>query len=257
MSNLIKTAKARSEANEAYEKAFRSELRSLRPMDTEEFWETLPFLAENVETDRSVDSAMHNFMCNVVYQSYGEHPACFGELSEYNRWELACRFHNKYEEIVSTLSKKCWEMKGLERGDDGYGDLMDSLPLAGREVVDGIMNDDIANYKQLQKALAAHPKRGEYILNGENYIASSLERALQKALLSVVRRDERDEEYERDPDPHAVLVTRPMPRKYNHDPVCGIETLVRGPFRDSYEAEAFAKQEGGVAVKLVGGVVKR
>ena len=261
MSNLIQTAKARNEANKAYKTAVSAEMRSLKPMDPEEFWETLACLASNLKAGKtSVDSAMHNFMCNAVYQSYGTCPPCFDELSKHFAWELACRFLRKYEEVKATLSKKMHDMKGLDRGDDGYGDLMDSLPLAGRDIVDAIMSDDIANYKQLEKALGeVHEKHSlkKFILDGENYITMKLEEALVKAYLSVVR-DIDDEGYseERRSDPHVVLVTTTSKQGYT---LFGMQVNVRGPFQDRYEAEAFAKQEDGACtvVKLFGGVVKK
>ena len=121
MSNLQQLAKARRETDEAYSKAFRATVRTLTPMTTEDFWKVIPLLGERLEADRDVDAAMHNFMCNNVYQSYGECTEPFEDLSSPVAWELAVRFLNKYEEIKSTLYKKCHDLRGLERGDDGGG----------------------------------------------------------------------------------------------------------------------------------------
>jgi len=258
MSNLIQTAKARNAASKAYKEAFKAELRSLKPMETEDFFVVLEALAERVLSDKSrgIGSAMHNFMCNCVYQSYGPCPAPFDDLSKPVAWELMCRFHNKYEEVKATLSKKMWEMKGLERGDDGYGDLIDSLPLAGRKVVESILNDDIANYKQLEKALNDDPLKN-FILHGENYIEMKLEEALEKAFLSVVRDlDDEDEDDRPRENPHCVVQTVPI-KERSYGDTMGVQLNVVGPFRDHYEAEKFAKQEkqGGMVVKLYGGTV--
>lgn len=257
MSNFIQTAKARNAAQEAYKKAFWAELRSLKPMPTEEFFVTVEALAKVVEQDRKrgMGSAMHNFFCNNVYQSYGQCAWPFDDLSKPVAWELMARFHNKYEEVKSTLSKKCWELKGLERGDDGYGDLMDSLPLAGRAVVEGLLNDDIANYKQLEKALADHPLK-DFILNGENYVEMKMEEKLEEAFLSVVRDlDEDDEDDRPRENPHCVIKTVPIKERDWGDTM-GLQINVVGPFRDHYEAEKYAKQEGDCSVvKLYSGTV--
>jgi len=254
MSNLKELAKARREANDAYGKAFRKEVQSLKPMDTAEFWEVIPALTARVTKDRDVDAAMHNLMCNAVYQSYGECPTPFEDLSQPIAWELMVRFFNKYEEVKSTLSKKCQELRGLERGDDGYGDLMDSLPLAGEDVVNGLMSDDIATYKQLESAITSSALK-KLVLHGENYICMKLEETLQKAYLSVSR-DEEDDEDRRPGEPHVVITNKPY-KEQSWGRSTGVMQMVVGPFHDHYEAEAYAKQEGGVATKLFGGVVTR
>lgn len=230
-------------------------------MTTEEFWQVIPSLAKRVLSDRDIEPAMHNFMCNNVYQSYGDCAEPFEDLSSPVAWELAVRFLNKYEEVKSTLHKKCYDLRGLERGDDGYGDLMDSLPLAGKDIVDGLMNDDIATYKQLQEAFTLKNDQPlkKFILNGENYICMKLEEKLQEAYLAVSRDLEDDDEdgcCQRE-DPHVVCVTTAGKEGYT---LFGMQVRVRGPFMDRHEAEQFAKQQDegtGIVVKLFGGVVKR
>lgn len=258
MSKLQELAKARRESNQAYQNEFLKEVRSLSPMKTEEFWEVIPFLAKRVTSDRDVDPAMHNFMCNLVYQSYGDCPDSYDDLSGPVAWELTVRFLNKYVEIKRTLSKKCHDLRGLERGDDGYGDLMDSLPLAGQEIVDGLMNDDIATYKQLEEAFTLKNDQPlkKFILHGENYIEMKLEKALQKAYLSVSRDLEDDEDDRRPGEPHVVITNQPH-KETSWGRSTGVTQMVVGPFHDHYEAEDYAKQNNGVAVKLFGGVVKK
>jgi hypothetical protein len=259
MSNLKDLAKARRDSNKAYETAFRKEVRSLKPMDTEEFWEVIPALAVLLTEGRDVDSAMHNFMCNAVYQSYGDCPAPFEDLSSPVAWELMVRFLNKYEEVKRSLSKKCHDLRGLERGDDGYGDLMDSLPLAGVDVVHGLMVDDIATYKQLEEAFTLKNDQPlkKFILDGENYITMKLEEALQKAYLSTsVSQDDEDEMDRRETDPH-VVITNKAHKEQSWGRTHGVMQVVVGPFDNHHDAEAFADQNGGTALKLFGGTVKR
>jgi hypothetical protein len=259
MTALKELAKARRESNKAYEVAFRKEIRSLTPMKLEEFWEVIPFLATRVVSDNDVDSAMHNLMCNLVYQSYGKCPPSFDDLSSLVAWELVVRFLNKYEEVKSTLHKKCNDLRGLERGDDGYGDLMDSLPLAGKDIVEGLINDDIATYKQLEEAFTLKNDQPlkKFILDGENYITMKLEEALQSAYLSnIVALEGEEEEDRRETDPH-VVITNKAHKEQSWGRTHGVMQVVVGPFDSHHDAEDYVKQNNGTAVKLFGGVVKK
>lgn len=264
MSNLIEAAKTRNAAAKAYKEAFRAEMRALKPMTDEDFLATLDVFISCVvdarEHKRDVDNAVDHLRAGLVFGlNWGcEAPDCFADCSQPVRWELFARFVNRYEMLKNTLSKKLCELPGLERGDDGYGDFIDSLPLAGRAVQDGIFQDDIANYKQLEKALEDNPLK-DFILHGENYIEMALERALEKAFLSVVNEIEADEEDDRPREnPHCVIEMVPIKERSWGDTM-GMQINVRGPFHDHYEAEKFAKQEekGGMVVKIYGGTVKR
>jgi len=249
MSNLLQTAKALNEAKGAYGKAIRAEMASFQPMDIDTFWEVNAVYAKKIQQRRKygtgVKDGSHNLMCEYVYS---------GDGTKKDGWESMVRFLARYEQVKCALSKKLNEMPGLDRGDDGYGDLMDSLPLAGKAVFDGLMGDDIANFKQLEKALDEHPLK-DFILNGENYVCMTLGTAIEKAFLSAARDLDEDED-RREPDPHVVMVTTQNKQGYT---LFGMQVNVRGPFRDRYEAEAFAKQEDGACtvVKLFGGVVKK
>ena len=262
MSNeLLKAAITRNKANEAFKTAFRAEMRSLKPMhDDEHFNGVLDALSKMVQqgrkSGRDMESVMHNFMCACVYQTYGEVPDAFDDLSQPVAWELMARFHNRYETVKATLSKVMWEMKGLSRSDDSYGDLIDSLPLAGREIIDRIVTEDIATYKQLEKALADHPLK-DFILHGENYVEMKLEEALEKAFLSVARDAEFDEDEDRPREnPHCVVQMVPI-KERSYGDTMGVQLNVVGPFRDHWEADKYLKQEekDGMVVKLYGGTV--
>jgi len=264
MSNFLKAAAARNSANEAYKTAFRAEMRSLKPMTDSDFLATLDVLIECVvearKGGRDVENAVDHFRAGLVFDlNWGcDAPDCFDDLSEPVRWELLARFVKRYEMIKATLSKHLWELKGLEKSDDSYGDFIDSLPLAGRAVQDGLFQEDIATYKQLEKALEDNPLK-DFILSGENYIEMALERMLEKAFLSVARSMEDDEDEDRPREnPHCVVQMVPIKERDWGDTM-GMQLNVRGPFRDHHEAEKFAKQEDhdGMVVKIFGGTVLR
>lgn len=115
----------------------------------------------------TVKSAIHNTLCRL------DRPEPLGV------WLYAVKFLRLYIQMTRELSNKCWDMPGVSKGDDSYGDWMDALPLAGKAVFEGIMNDDIANYKQVTKAVTEHrPELLDVIMHGENYIQMRFEEKL-------------------------------------------------------------------------------
>jgi hypothetical protein len=202
---LIQVASAKLDANRAYSKAISKEMAAVEPLGDSEFLAALDKLIVTVNRDRrrGIEPTMHNLMCCWVYGSgFGDVPDGWPSTPDrsvmrnlddddqgatmHKCWKASVAFLNGYEKLKSSLSKLLWELPGLDRGEDGFGDLIDSLPLAGRAVLDGLFQEDIANFKQLEKALADNPLK-EFIINGENYITMRLTEALEKAFLSVAR----------------------------------------------------------------------
>lgn len=191
LQKAIETAQVFTQVKADYRKAVTALAYNVEPMGDDEFYDALAVLADGAVRDRKrgVKSAIHNFFCATVWQSYGRCPSAFNGLSGLEAWQLMARFLKRYEQLKSQLSKKCNDLPGLERGDDGYGDLMDSLPLAGRFVVTGLLEDDIANFKQLEKAISDHPLK-DFILDGENYITMTLEDKLRDAFAMASHKDQ-------------------------------------------------------------------
>lgn len=262
MDELLKQARATHEVEKAYDDAFRKNKWTLKPLDAEAFWLIIDSLRGNLEgglaVGRRVESEVHNLMCQYVHGSYSRPKIPDWPEEKLARWENMVRFLVKYEEVKATLSKKMHDMKGLERGDDGYGDLMDSLPLAGREVVSGIMVDDIANYKQLVKALKDYPLK-DFILNGENYVEMALESKLKEQLPGILAcMDYDDEDRPREAiEPHVVLILEPVKPKQPWGNTESMSLKVRGPFKNGHEAALFVEQQGGQKLRLLEGIVKR
>lgn len=262
MDELLKQARATHEVEQAYDKAFRENKWALKPLDAEAFWLIIASFQGNVESglrmDRRVESEAHNLMCTYVHGSYGNSTVPDWPEEKLARWENMVRFLVKYEEVKATLSKKMYDMKGLERGDDGYSDLIDSMPLAGREIVSGIMVDDIANYKQLEKALVDHPLK-DFILNGENYVEGALEKVLKEQLPGILAcMDYDDDDRPREAiEPHVVLILEPVKPKQPWGNTEAMSLKVRGPFKNGHEAALYVEQQGGQKIRLLEGIVKR
>ncbi len=80
----------------------------------------------------------------------------------------------------------------LERSDDAYSDLLDALPLAGKNVCERVLKKKFATNAEFEKAvraatLANGPAIGRFILEGENYIDHCLDKALRHYLECRVR----------------------------------------------------------------------
>lgn len=85
----------------------------------------------------------------------------------------ALRFYKTYRRLKARLSKALWDViEGF--GDDGYGDVIDSFPLFGRERAEKALKGEIEG-----------ESRDQY--QGENYIGMSLENALFEYYASSCR----------------------------------------------------------------------
>ena len=109
----------------------------------------------------------------------------------------AAEFIAFYQDLKNKLSKACFDLRDLGRGDDGYGDLMDMLPLAGRGICEDLINHRrIACDEDLyERVVADHTeKMAKEILNGENYITSKLEEAWMDRFGPFARENKEDDE---------------------------------------------------------------
>lgn len=190
--DLINVANAYNDAKAAYTKAARAAIDAVEPtQDDDFFWSVVEEAAKRLVSYGAVSSEVRRSVGNALWNIMNE-----GDWS-LEAWERCASVYRRYRQLVSRLSDKCWEMPGVEKSDDSYGDWTDALPLAGRKVVEGIFEDDIANYKQVGKAIEeCQPKLLKRIQNGENYVAMKMEEVLIEKLASVAgqaRRADDDE----------------------------------------------------------------
>ncbi len=90
----------------------------------------------------------------------------------------AMQFANMWDSMSDKLYKPLFDIIN-DRGDDAYGDLLDALPLAGREVVERALKKEFANENELGAAIRTSVEsfedgKARIILRGENYFAMSL-----------------------------------------------------------------------------------
>lgn len=172
---IIKQANSVREAENQYERDFDAWARGVPTLDPEHFW-------PEVERLRRVSDTRDNNPERTV-EEYFREAHCKGEEA----LAKAVHFAVSYRRYCTALSNACNDVvEGWGRGDDSFGDLMDSLPLAGREVFERLRNgdffdededgDDVVNLEELETAVrVAVPKIVERILHGENYWATTLE----------------------------------------------------------------------------------
>ncbi len=185
--NVAKLAVLFSESQERYSDVFSTHLRSFESCTEDEFWTISGRLGSKIKY--WLDGLGR---CNPVKRAANN---VFWDMLDMANWSMECweqcaRFAVTYQEFAHKLYQHCHEMKGIEKGDDGYSDWTDSLPLAGKSVVVGILFDDIATYKQVEAALAKHrPELKDFIQNGENYVRRTLEETLREFFVTVVKQN--------------------------------------------------------------------
>jgi len=162
-------------ANHAYRQAWFGFWATVEPVKKTRFWELLKLFRAEIEqyyfgykrTDGVEDAA------NEIFRK-----ALVGDAS-YSMQE-AYGFVKAYSKARSILDKR--HAKLFDYCGDGFGDLMDSLPLAGEE----FFGRKFSTEDELHNAVNELGAKWAGFINGENYIASRLEDAAKRYTLSVV-----------------------------------------------------------------------
>jgi hypothetical protein len=173
---LLNLAHRYTKVTNEYEKSVCAYINTADVMDPDIFWEMMDAFVEAIHTklqfgyNDPTKSAVHNFVARTYRLHQGEHWNLQG-------WVALARFLTTYTHFRDKLSDHCWDWPNVHKSDDSYGDWMDALPLAGREVVEGILDGKIDSYNQVSKAIKLRfndPKMHNFIQNGENYIRMTL-----------------------------------------------------------------------------------
>lgn len=165
---------------EEYEKQARTYINSIAPMGDDEFWSLAPTLLQQVSRLRDSDRGCDEFSRSMIFMG-GDEMA---------NWEKVAAFSKTYAKVSANLSRHLFE-SDLDRGDDSFSDLCDSLPLAGRDVYDLIMAKERWSTSALENTVgAAHRK---FICHGENYIRMFLSDNLVKWFHYIAGADARRE----------------------------------------------------------------
>jgi hypothetical protein len=166
-SEAEKAAVKHTLAEREYESVFYSWLNTLEKLSPNRFWQLLEhyrrlvFTATRYDTELAADEFFRLALVKAA------------DPVQYSLDE-ACRFAITYEITVSRLTRYFDRSnKGIEFGrtDDSYHDLMDSLPLAGRNFYRTAKAGGFHTLKQVEACIKTNvvPSLVKRILNGENY----------------------------------------------------------------------------------------
>ena len=190
--NVRQAAVAFISAQQFYHEAFRQHFDdNVAELTTDRFWMLAPVFTGCVFTFRfgygrtnGAENAADEFFRKARVRDF----RCLASEIEV-RYSLdeAISFAKTWSKLKNRLYRPLFDVV-TERSDDGYGDLLDSLPLAGRDVVDMAINRQYTSEPHfIQCVRDACSKREQddlanFILQGENYIAMHLYDAARTAL---------------------------------------------------------------------------
>jgi hypothetical protein len=174
--------------NEAFREHFEHDITAL---PTGRFWQLAPVFSRWVyefrfgydRTNGVADAADEFFRQARV----GDFRCLPGEAVISYSLEEAMRFAKRWTELRNRLYQPLFHVVA-GCSDDAYGDLLDSLPLAGQDVVEMAISGGYTSDRHFtQNVWDACRKRqldelADFILEGENYIAMHLREAAQGAL---------------------------------------------------------------------------
>jgi hypothetical protein len=175
---IMAQAKAFKEARSQFDEQFMDWSRGIPPLAPEHFWPM-------------VDDFRKVLLDTMRYRKEGFVEAAaeeFLRLAVVNGGDLAAAVH--FALSWSHYRGKAYAAGdelgfSFERGDDGYGDLMDAVPLLGQEFSRKLETGWFGNLREFnEKVDAVCDVAGrvlkDVVLHGENYFASSLQDAAQK-----------------------------------------------------------------------------
>ena len=189
MTYLTETARQLSEAKQAYEAAFRDHfVHEVTLLVADRFWELQSVLAREVRQfyfvygrTNGIEMAAEELCRKPLANDY--HCLGDGVVPSYSL-EEAVRFAKHWEDLKRRLYQPLFDVVE-DRSDDGYSDLLDALPLAGRDIAEKALAREFANHGQFERAVKkACPDDwlSGLILNGENYIGMRLYDAAKDAV---------------------------------------------------------------------------
>jgi hypothetical protein len=180
--NIHETATAFRTAEQHYHVAFRDFFANeVTTLPNDRFWQIQGAFVREVVTYRfayvrsnGVEQAARELFRKPLGDDFDGRDG--GAATRYSMHE-AIRFARTWRELIRRLYRPLFEV--IEgRGDDAYGDLLDALPLAGREVVQKSLDYAYSSHRRFERAVRDafedQPQMAVLILHGESYVAMSL-----------------------------------------------------------------------------------
>lgn len=155
--------------------------RRMQGLYGDRFWQLLSVFQDEVRAFRFVmrrSDGVARAADEFFRKPYAGHfQASSGKTVPEYSFDEAVQFARTWTEIVNRLYPA---LVGVvtNRSDDTFGDLLDSLPLLGRELVAKAVEGEFGKMRQLVRAVSVKCQELEvpsaFVLHGENYVASSL-----------------------------------------------------------------------------------
>jgi len=181
---LLNLTRRYNKVTKEYRDTMHAYVQECLPMGSDPFWEYIDQLAQEIEerlpyTGNPIKSGVHNTFLKIMKVDNADTPL--------NAWVRCAYFASAYRALVAKLYSKCFEMPGVGKGDDSYGDWVDALPLAGESVITRILSGELDKYEAVYDAVS-HKRCAllELIMEGENYVQSELDKKLVKRFASAV-----------------------------------------------------------------------
>lgn len=184
-----------AEAQKAYTLAFNAYYDTLEVLEDTRFWQIMGWYREEVFTctfglKRNNRDAAHELLRKALVSHYPNFT-----ITE------AMQFAKTYEAKVAAIYKPLFDTVE-DRGDDGYGDLLDSLPLVGEELylrcLDPIpFNGSNSQFEEAVKAACSDYRHDtphvcwefkKFVLQGENYNRMFLKDKCQEFFVAHAQR---------------------------------------------------------------------
>jgi hypothetical protein len=162
--NLLHTAQENFDV--AWDNFYKSIVPLLDPLDR--FWQIVDSLKDRlVNCDFNAKAAIREMFRLSQVSGPGRKEFSFSELVQFAKtWDELSG--NLYEPLFEVITGK---------SDDGYGDLLDSLPLAGKVIYEQCLKGQIKNNQDLLDKIHSQENSHhlpDFIFNGENYFAMNL-----------------------------------------------------------------------------------
>ena len=185
---LLNLTRRYNKVKSEYSDAVDGYIETCEPMYDDAFWPYLDRLAKNIEERKPY---MGNPIKSGVHNTFLEIRADDKDGTPLRKWVRCVYFYAAYRDLVDKLYDTCFDMVGVEKSDDRYGDWVDALPLAGKRVVDAIFNDDLIKYSKVYTAVELDRiKLSTLIMDGENYVRSELVKWLIKGFANAVYQED-------------------------------------------------------------------
>lgn len=184
---VLEAAKQFNQASEAFEVAWEMLMDDWEVPEDFKFWDYVALLRGQIESLRCRDSLKFALVPGVLefYRLALVQPEVYDI-------EAGISLAVGWTEVRDQLYEACQNLVE-DKSDDSYSDLCDSLPFAGQEFVEDVLSGEIDDAKTFRAELRRQLLTEDwfnFVYDGENYVASTLEDQAKRIFLINVGDDD-------------------------------------------------------------------